>query len=61
LGERCYLARRWAGVALKDAAVDMGISHVALIKRERNTGLVQETAEYWGIPEQPKSNDCVRS
>lgn len=49
LGERCYLARRAAGIDLKAAAVLMGISHVALIKRERNNGRVHETAEHWGL------------
>lgn len=49
LGERCYLARLSAGYGLKEFAKMVGISHVALIKRERNRGEVEELAKYWGI------------
>jgi hypothetical protein len=49
LAERCYLVRTLKGVTLKAAALDMGISHVSLIKRERGAGDVRELAEYWGL------------
>lgn len=45
-----------AGIDLKVAATTMGISHVALIKRERNMGRVHETAVYWGVLEYPEAN-----
>lgn len=47
LGEQCYLARYRSGINLKDLAELTGVSHVSLIKRERNRGEVEALAEFW--------------
>jgi hypothetical protein len=47
LGELCYLERIARGIRLKDLARRLGVSHVTLIKRERNKGRVEQLALFW--------------
>lgn len=47
VGESCCLIRRRCGIALKEACVLMCVSHVTLIKRERNRGDVPALVSYW--------------
>ena len=46
-GEWCYLQRRRAGMTMAEVCGQLGISHVALIRRERGDGKVNQLVEYW--------------
>lgn len=47
LGELCYLERLAQGMRLKELARLLGVTHVTLIKRERNKGRVWQLELFW--------------
>ena len=49
LGEQCFIKRRTAGKTIHEVARALGVSHVTIIKRERNKGQVERLARYWGL------------
>ena len=49
LGEQCYLMRRRKGMTVHEVADACHVSHVSIIKRERNRGEVNQLALYWGL------------
>lgn len=49
LGEQCFVQRINSGKTIREVAKELGVSHVTIIKRERNKGHVDRLARYWRI------------